>query len=236
MFGADTEQTQMSGRARDVVLVHGAWADGSSWSGVYDALVARGYRVSIVQSPLTSFAEDVAATRRVLARQEGPVILVGHSYGGAVITEAGSAANVAKLVYVSAFVPDVGESTSTFLAGGEPPPLQPSQDGFLFFDPRAFPQAFAQDLELSRSTFLATTQVPTAAAAFSSPVAQAAWHDKPSFYVVASDDRIIPPPTQRQMAQRAHAKVTELPGSHAVYISHAAEVADAIDAAARATH
>lgn len=235
MSKTDKDPSRSADGVKNVVLVHGAWADGSGWSGVHDALVERGYRVSIVQNPLTSLADDVAATQRVLARQEGRVILVGHSYGGAVITEAGGAANVAGLLYVSAFVPDAGESVSTFLAGGEPPPLQASDDGFLFFDPAVFPQAFAQDLEPSRGAFLATAQVPTAASAFSTPVKQASWRDKPCFYVVASEDRIIPPAAQRQMAQRAGAKVTELPGSHAVYISRAVEVANAIDAAARAT-
>lgn len=219
---------------KDVVLVHGAWADGSGWEGVHRALVGRGYRVSIVQNPLTSLADDVAAVNRVLARQEGPAILVGHSYGGAVITEAGNAPNVAGLVYVAAFAPDAGESVATLLGGGDGPPVKPSADGFLFFDPAIFPQAFAQDVGPERGAFLAATQVPTAAGAFETKITQAAWRTKPTSYVVATDDRIIPPPAQRMLAARANATVTEVKGSHAVYISQPNAVADAIDVAARA--
>jgi pimeloyl-ACP methyl ester carboxylesterase len=218
---------------RNIVLVHGAWADGSGWAGVYRSLSARGYNVSVVQNPLTSLADDVAAVNRVLARQDGPALLVGHSYGGAVITEAGVAANVAGLVYVAAFAPDVGESVSSLIAGGAPPPLQPSSDGFLFFDPAIFPQAFAQDLEPAQAAFLAAAQIPTAAVAFGTPVANAAWRSKPSWYVVASNDRIIPPAAQRQMATRANATITEIAGSHAVYVSQPEAVANAIAAAAR---
>lgn len=216
----------------NIVLVHGAWADGSGWEGVHRALTARGHRVSIVQNPLTSLADDVAALNRVLARQQGPVLLVGHSYGGAVITEAGGASNVAGLVYVAAFVPDVGESLMTLLAGGEQPPLQPSTDGFLFFDLAIFPQAFAQDLDPGRAAFLAASQAPTAAAAFAAPMTQAAWRSKPSFYVVSSEDRIIPPDAQRRMAGRAKTAITEIAASHAIYISQADAVADAIHRAA----
>lgn len=218
----------------NIVLVHGAWSDGAGWEGVYRVLTERGYHVTIVQNPLTSLADDVAAVQRVLARQEGRVLLVGHSYGGAVITEAGSTPEVAGLVYVAAFVPDAGESVAKLLAGGQQPPLSASKDGFLFFDPSVLPQAFAQDLPPERGAFLAASQVPTAAIAFSTPVTRAAWREKPSFYVVASDDRIIPPAAQRQMAGRAEATVTEVPGSHAVYVSQPAAVADAIDRAARA--
>lgn len=218
---------------RNVVLVHGAWADGSGWEGVHQALTARGYNVAIIQNPLTSFAADIAAVDRVLARQNGPVLLVGHSYGGAVITQAGNAASVAALVFVAAFAPDAGESVSTLLSGGAPPPLQPSADGFLFFDPAIFPQAFAQDLSADRGAFLAAAQVPTAAEVFAVPITQAAWRSKPSFYVVASEDHVIPPAAQRQMAARANATITEIAGSHAVYISQPEAVAAAIDAAAR---
>jgi pimeloyl-ACP methyl ester carboxylesterase len=230
---ADTTPTPTTASVKNVVLVHGAWADGSGWDGVYRALSERGYRVSIVQNPLTSLADDVAAVDRVLARQEGPTLLVGHSYGGAVITEAGNAKNVAGLVYVAAFAPDVGESVSTLLAGGQEPPLQPSADGFLFFNPEIFPQAFAHDLGPERGALLAAAQTPTAAAAFATPVKQAAWRDKPTTYVLASEDRIIPPAAQKQMAERAKAKVTEVRGSHAIHISQSNAVADAIDQAAR---
>jgi len=229
-----TTQAQETPAVRNIVLVHGAWADGSGWQGVYSVLTERGYRVSVVQNPLTSFADDVAAVNRVLARQDGPAILVGHSYGGAVITEAGNADNVAGLVYVTAFAPDAGESVSTLLAGGEAPPLQPSADGFLFFDPAIMPQAFAQDIDAGDAAFLAASQVPTAGAAFAAPITQAAWRSKPVWYVVATEDHIIPPAAQRQMAGRMNAQITEVAGSHAVYVSQPAAVADAIDNAARA--
>jgi pimeloyl-ACP methyl ester carboxylesterase len=219
---------------KNIVLVHGAWADGSGWQAIHDILRSRGYNPSVVQNPVTSLADDVAAVERVLARQDGPVLLVGHSYGGVVITEAGAAANVAGLVYVTAFVPDVGESVSTLIEGGAPPPLSPSKDGFLFFDPAIFPQAFAQDLPPEHGAFLAAAQLPPAGAAFGAPVSRAAWKTKRSWYVLATDDRVIPPAAQRRMAERANAAVTEVPGSHAVYISRPKAVADAIDAAARA--
>jgi pimeloyl-ACP methyl ester carboxylesterase len=220
---------------RNVALVHGAWADGSGWQGTHDILRARGYNVSVVQNPLTSLADDVAAVDRILARQDGPTLLVGHSYGGVVITEAGAAANVAGLVYIAAFVPDVGESVASLIEGGAAPPLQPSADGFLFFNPVLFPQVFAHDLPAAQGAFLAAAQLPPAGAAFDTPVSQAAWRSRRSWYVLATEDRIIPPGAQRQMATRANAVVTEVRGSHAVYISQPEAVADAIDAAARAT-
>jgi len=219
---------------KNIVLVHGAWADGSGWQGVYDTLRARGYDVSVVQNPVTSLADDVSAVHRVLARQTGPALLVGHSYGGVVITEAGDAPNVAGLVYVAAFVPDVGESVSRLIEGGAPPPIQPSADGFLFFDSNVFPHAFAQDLPAAQAAFRAATQVPPAAVAFDAPVTRAAWKSRRSWYVLATEDRIIPPAAQRGMATRAKASIAEVTGSHAVYISQPKAVADAIDAAARA--
>ncbi len=163
-------------------------------------------------------------------------MLVGHSYGGVVITEAGGASNVAGLVYVAAFAPDVGESVLGIIKGGPQPPLQPSADGFLFFDPKIFPQAFAQDLPAAQGAFLAASQAPPAGAAFAAPVTQAAWKTKPSAYVVATQDHIIPPAAQRQMAARAHATITEVDGSHAVFMSQPQAVADAIDRAAKAAH
>ena len=219
---------------RNVALVHGAWADGSGWQRTHDILRARGYNVSVVQNPLTSLADDVAAVDRVLARQDGPTLLVGHSYGGVVITEAGAAANVVGLVYVAAFVPDAGESVASLIEGGAPPPLQPSADGFLFFNPVLFPQVFAHDLPTAQGAFLAAAQLPPAGAAFGTPVSQAAWRSRRSWYVLATEDRIIPPAAQRQMATRANAAITEVRGSHAVYISQPEAVADAIDAAAHA--
>lgn len=228
--------THAQGRATgmNIVLVHGAWADGSGWQRVHDDLQARGHRVTIVQNPLTSLADDVAAVHRVLARQEGPTLLVGHSYGGAVITEAGNAANVAGLVYVAAFVPDAGESVASLTAGGPPPPLQPSKDGFLFFDLNVFPQAFAQDLPAAHGAFLAASQVPPAGVAFGTPVTTPAWKSRRSWFVLPADDRVIPPAAQEQMAQRAKAAITRVPGSHMVYLSQPQAVADAIDAAAKA--
>ncbi len=232
--GCASTQAQEPPSVRNIVLVHGAWADGSGWQGVHRALTARGYNVIIVQNPLTSLADDVAAVNRVLARQDGPVLLVGHSYGGVVITEAGGAANVAGLVYVAAFAPDVGESLLRMIEGGSPPPLEPSSDGFLFFDPAIFPQAFAQDLPAEQGAFLAAAQQPPTGAAFGAPVTQAAWKTKPSWYVVATDDHIIPPAAQRQMAGRAGSTVTEVAGSHAVFMTQPEAVANAIDQAARA--
>lgn len=227
-------QPQETPIVKNIVLVHGAWADGSGWQGVHDALTARGYKVSIVQNPLTSLADDVAAVDRVLARQDGPTLLVGHSYGGVVITEAGDAPNVAGLVYVAAFAPDAGESVMKLIEGGGQPPVQPSADGFLFFDDNIFPQAFAQDLPPAQAAFLAAAQIPPSGAAFSTPVTQPAWKTHPSWYILSIDDRIIPPAAQRQMAARAGSSVIEVAGSHAVYISQANTVADAIDTAARA--
>jgi pimeloyl-ACP methyl ester carboxylesterase len=218
----------------NIVLVHGAWTDGSGWQCVHDILGTRGYNVSVVQNPLTSLADDVAATNRVLARQEGATLLVGHSYGGAVITEAGNAAKVAGLVYVAAFVPDAGESVESLIEGESAALLQPSADGFLFFNPTLFPQLFAHDLTTAQGVFLAAAQVPPAGAAFGTKVSRAAWRTRPSWYVLATEDRVVPPGAQRQMATRANAAITEVRGSHVVYISQPQAVADAIDAAARA--
>lgn len=219
---------------KNIVLVHGAWADGSGWQGVHDLLRERGYDVSVVQNPVTALADDVAAVGRVLARQDGATLLVGHSYGGVVISEAGTAANVAGLVYVAAFVPDAGESVASLIEGGTPPPLQPSADGFLFFNPTLFPQVFAHDLPTAQGAFMAAAQLPPAAAAFGTPVSAPAWKSRRSWYVLATEDRVIPPEAQRRMATRANATITEVRGSHAVYVSQPEAVAAAIDAAARA--
>jgi pimeloyl-ACP methyl ester carboxylesterase len=232
---AGAQQPLEKAKVKNVVLVHGAWADGSGWHRVHDLLRARGYAVSIVQNPLTSLAADVAAVQRVLARQNGPALLVGHSYGGVVITEAGNAPNVAGLVYVAAFVPDAGESVASMLEGGAPPPVQPSADGYLFFDAAVFPQAFAQDLPPAQAAFLAAAQIPPAAAAFEAKVSQPAWKTHGSWYVLSTEDRIIPPPAQRQMAGRAKASIKEVRASHASYISQPEAVAEAIDQAARAS-
>jgi pimeloyl-ACP methyl ester carboxylesterase len=219
--------------AKNVVLVHGAWADGTGWRGVYDALVARGFKVSIAQIPLTSFADDIAATKRVLARQDGPTVLVGHSYGGAVISEAGNADNVTALVYVAAFMPDAGESLGKLTEGGGPPPVQPSADGFLFFDPAIMPAAFAGDLPPADGAFVAASQVPIAAAIFATPVTTPAWKTKPVWQVVSKDDRIIPPDAQRAWGVRAKATAVEVAGSHVVFMSQPAAVSDVIETAAK---
>jgi pimeloyl-ACP methyl ester carboxylesterase len=232
VLGVPAAQAQ-GAAVKNVVLVHGAWADGSGWQAVHKILRGRGYKVSIVQNPLTSLQEDVAATNRVLERQDGPAILVGHSYGGVVITEAGGAANVAGLVYVAAFVPDAGESLLGMIKGGPQPPVQPSKDGFLFFDPAIFPAAFAGDLGKEAGAFLADSQVAVAVAAFGAPVTRAAWKSKPSWVLVTTDDHIIPPAAQTLWAKRAGATVTLVKASHAVFMSQPAAVADLIETAAK---
>lgn len=218
---------------KNIILVHGAWADGSGWQHIFHLLRARGYNVSVVQNPLTSLADDVAAVNRILARLDGATLLVGHSYGGVVITEAGNAPNVAGLVYVAAFVPDAGESVATLTASDASPPLQPSTDGFLFFNPTIFPQVFAHDLPAEQGAFLAAAQIPPAGATFGRSVSRAAWRNRRSWYVLSTEDRVIPAAAQRRMATRANAEITEVRASHAVYISQPEAVADAIDAAAR---
>ncbi len=221
---------------RNVVLVHGAFADGSGWRGVYDELTGRGYRVTIVQNPLTSLEDDVNATRRVLARQEGPTILVGHSYGGSVITEAGVDPNVAGLVYVSAFAPDVGESTGDQLAEIPPPPefvIEPGPDGFGFINLEKFRDGFAADVSEADAAFLRDSQVPINMANFATPVTQAAWRTRPSWAVVATQDRAIDPRLLRQMAERINAQIVEVEASHVPFITRHREVADVIDQAAR---
>ena len=221
----------------NVVLVHGGFVDGSGWEGVYDLLKQDGFNVSVVQNPTLSLADDVAATRRVLDKQDGPTILVGHSYGGVVITEAGTHDNVAGLVYIAAFAPDQGESVNTLIADPPPgapvPPILPPQDGFLFLDREKFAASFAADLPAELAAFMADSQVPWGVDALDGTVTEPAWRSKPSWYLVATDDRMIPPPAQRAMSERAGATVTETPGSHAVYVSNPAAVASLIAQAAR---
>lgn len=221
---------------RNIVLVHGAFADGSGWRGVYDELTSRGYRVSIVQNPLTSFADDVNATRRVLARQEGPSILVGHSYGGSVITEAGADQKVAGLVYVSALAPDVGESTGDQFAEIPAPPefvIEPGADGFGFVNMELFKAGFADDASDADAAFLRDAQVPINMAIFGAKLTQAAWRAKPSWFVVATQDRAIDPRLLRQQAARIGAEITEVEASHVPFLTKPQEVAGVIDAAAR---
>ncbi|WP_406331579.1 alpha/beta fold hydrolase [Streptomyces sp. NBC_00203] len=224
--------------ARNVVLVHGGFVDGSGWKGVYDLLRADGYNVGVVQNPTLSLEGDVAATRRILDAQDGPTVLVGHSYGGAVISEAGNHEKVTALVYVAAFVPDKDESVSTLIADPPPgapvPPILAPVGGFLFLDREKFAASFAGDLPSDEARFLADSQVPWGVDALGGTVTQPAWRAKPSFYLVAADDRMIPPPAQRAMAERAGATVAETGGSHAVYVSKPGEVVAIVKKAASA--
>jgi pimeloyl-ACP methyl ester carboxylesterase len=222
--------------ARNIVLVHGAFADGAGWRGVYDILTARGYRVSLVQNPLTSLADDVAATRRVLARQDGPTVLVGHSWGGTVITEAGVDPKVSGLVYVSALAPDAGEDTAQLYQGHTTPPefvIDPQSDGFGFLSLEQFKAGFAADLSDADAAFLRDSQVPIALSAFATKLTQAAWRTKPSWAVIATDDRAFDQKMLFGMANRIGADITTVAASHALYISQAQVVADVIDRAAQ---
>lgn len=222
---------------RNIVLVHGGFVDGSGWQGVYDHLSADGYKVAVVQNPTLSLAGDVAATRQVLDGLDGPAVLVGHSYGGVVITEAGSHPNVAALAYIAAFAPDKGESVSSLIADPPPgapvPPILPPQDGFLFLDRDRFAASFAADVPEKLAAFMADSQVPWGVEALEGAVSEPAWQTKPSWYLVATDDRMIPPPAQRAMSERTGATVSETPGSHAVYVSRPAVVAAVIAQAAQ---
>ncbi len=224
----------------NVVLVHGAWADGSGWEGVYRSLRKENFPVSVVQNPTISLSDDVLATRRVLAQQNGPVILVGHSYGGAVITEAGNDPKVVGLVYIAGWIPDQGESVSSLIddliKSGPPgpvPPILPPQDGFLLLDKAKFPDSFAGDVERERAEFMADAQVPWGLAAVGESISEPAWKSKPSWSLVASEDRMIPPAAQRFMSERAGATVVEVAGSHAVFVSQPEAVAKLIILAAR---
>ncbi|GGM62232.1 alpha/beta fold hydrolase [Dactylosporangium sucinum] len=223
--------------ATNVVLVHGGFVDGSGWQPVYDLLRQDGYRVSVVQNPTLSLQGDAEATRMILDRQDGPTVLVGHSYGGAVISEAGTHPNVTALVYIAAFAPDKGESVNTLIADPPPgapvPPILPPVDGFLFLDRDKFHASFAGDLPADQAQFLADAQVPWGVDALAGAVNEPAWRSKPSWYLVATDDRMIPPPAQRAMSERAGSTVVEVAGSHAIYVSQPAAVADLIKQAAR---
>ena len=227
-------------RIRNIVLVHGAWADGSGWKGVYDIVSKDGFNVSIVQEPETSFKEDVAATKRVLAQQDGPCILVAHSYGGAVITEAGTDPSVVGLVYIAAHMPDAGENEaddgrrfpSDLSKSGA---IKKTPDGFTYLDLAQFHEYFAADLSAEQVAFMARSQVLNAADNFKAVITKAAWRNKPSWMLVAAKDRTINPDLERWYANRAHSHTVEVAGaSHAVYVSHPKEVADVIESAARA--
>ena len=222
---------------RNIVLVHGGFVDGSGWQGVYNLLRADGFNVSVVQNQTLSLDSDVETTHNVLDQQDGPAILVGHSYGGVVISEAGSYDRVAGLVYIAAFVPDAGESVNALIADPPPgapvPPILPPQDGFLFLDRGKFADSFAADVPAELAAFMSDSQVPWGVEALNGAVSEPAWRSKPSWYLVATDDRMIPPPAQRAMSERAGSTVTEAPGSHSIYISQPQAVAGLIAQAAR---
>ena len=222
--------------AGNVVLVHGGFVDGSGWQGVHGLLRKDGYSVSIVQNPTLSLEGDVAATNRVIDAQSDPVILVGHSYGGAVITEAGNHPDVAGLVYIAAFAPDKGESVNTLIADPPPdapvPPILPPQDGFLFLDREKFAASFAADLDADQAAFMADSQVPWGVDALGGTISEPAWRTKPSWYLIATEDRMIPPPAQREMSGRAGSTVVEAAGSHSIYVSQPAAVVEVIEKAA----
>jgi pimeloyl-ACP methyl ester carboxylesterase len=225
------------GTVKNIVLVHGANTDGSGWRGVYDILTKDGFHVSVVQQHLTRLADDVAATKRVIDQQDGPVILVGQSYGGTVITVAGADPKVRALVYVAALQPDVGETTNKLAASmpGTVPSsdFKPTKDGFIFVDPAKFAADVAADLPRAQAEFMANSQMPIAAAAFDAPVTVAAWRDKPSYGIIATADRALNPKLARWMYRRSGAHITKINGSHLVYISHPGAVADVIERAAR---
>lgn len=222
----------MNSTPGNVILVHGAFVDGSGWRGVYDQLAADGYHVQVVQNTTQSLDEDVAATKQAMDGLEGPVVLVGHSYGGVVITESGTDDRVAALVYVAAFAPDTGESVNTLIANPAPgapvPPILPPRDGSLFLDRDSFPASFAADLPSADATFMADSQVPWGVDALAGAVSEPAWRTKPSWYLVATEDQMIPPPAQRAMSERAGSTVVEVSGSHSIYVSQPSAVADLI--------
>jgi len=239
MYGAGKElmaQTHTSQVVKNIVLVHGGLVDGSGWKDVYKALKKDGYTVAIIQIPTISLADDVAVTKRAIATLSGPVILVGHSYGGVVITEAGNDPKVAGLVYVTAFAPDKGESAASLIKnapqGAPVPPILPPQDGYLFLDKTKFPAAFAADVSPDVASFMADSQVPWGVEALSGAITQPAWRTKPSWYLVTTEDKMIPPDAQRAMSKRAGSTVVEVKSSHAVYVSHPQVVAHLIEQAA----
>ena len=225
-----------SAMTKNVVLVHGGFVDGSGWEDVYQILKKDGYKVSIVQNPTLSLADDVAATKRIIAMQDGPVILVGHSYGGVVITEAGNDPKVERLVYIAAFAPDKGESVEALIKDPPPeapvPPILPPQDGFLFLDKEKFHDSFAADVDSKLASFMADSQVPWGLEALSGTISEAAWRHKPSWYLIATEDKMIPPAAQQFMSKRAGATVAESRGSHAIYVSQPRAVASLIERAA----
>ena len=230
-------QTGTSSAVKNIVLVHGGFVDGSGWQGVYKALKKNGYVVTIVQNPTFSLADDVAVTKRALATQDGPVILVGHSYGGVVVTEAGNDPRVAGLVYIAAFAPDKGESVAALIKDPPPgapvPPILPPQDGYLFLDKTKFAASFAADVSPDVAEFMSDSQVPWGVEALSGAISHPAWRTKPSWYLVSTEDKMIPPDAQRAMSKRAGSTVIEVKGSHSVYVSQPQAVASLIEKAAQ---
>lgn len=230
------KSNQQTKGGKTIVLVHGGFVDGSGWAGVYNLLKNQGFNVLVVQNATKSLADDVATTNAAIERANGEVVLVGHSYGGVVITEAGSHPKVSSLVYVTAFAPDKGESVSSLIANPPPgapvPPILSPKDGYLFLDRAKFAESFAADVEEDLASFMGDSQVPWGVDALAGAVTEPAWKSKPSFYLVATEDKMIPPPAQRAMAGRAKAQVTEVPGSHAIYVSKPVEVAEIIKQAA----
>jgi len=232
-LAVNTDHTEI----KNIVLVHGGFVDGSGWASVYRGLRKTGYTVTIVQNPTTSLTDDVAAVKLAIAQHSGPVILVGHSYGGVVISEAGTDPKVKGLVYIAAFAPDRGESVQSLIANPPPgapvPPIMPPQNGFLFLDRAKFADSFAADVAPEEAAFMADSQVPWGVNALAGAVTEPAWKSRPSWYLVATDDRMIPPPAQHQMAKRAGATVAETQGSHAVYVSQPQAVVRLIEQAAK---
>src|SRR6478736_4082054 len=226
----------MTQSTKNIVLVHGGFVDGSGWESVYSLLKKDGYNVAIVQNPTISLAGDVAATKLVIDEQDGPVILVGHSYGGAVITEAGTDPKVAALVYITAFAPAKGESVNSLIKDPPPdapvPPILPPKDGYLFLDKTKFAASFAGDVDAEKAAFMADAQVPWGIQALAGEISDPAWKSKPSWYLLVTEDRMIPPPAQRFMSERAGSTVVEVAGSHAIYVSQPAPVAELIEKAA----
>lgn len=233
---AGYSQTKETHMVKNVVLVHGGFVDGSGWNSVYQILTRKGYNVTVVQNPTISLTDDVAVTRRAIDAVGGPVILVGHSYGGAVISQAGTDPNVVGLVYITAFALDNGESVGALIKSAPPgapaPPILPPQDGFLLLDRDKFPAAFAGDVKLDEAKFMAASQVPWGLDALNGVVTNTAWKTKPSWYMVTTDDLMIPPDAQRFMAKRAGATVVEIKASHSVFLSHPDAVAALIEEAA----
>ncbi|MES0207349.1 alpha/beta hydrolase [Mesorhizobium sp. LNHC209A00] len=235
LVGSANSAELPKGAAHNIVLVHGAFVDQTSWQPVADILTKKGYNVTLVENPLTSLSADVDATKQALAKQDGRTVLVGHSWGGVVITEAGNDSKVSALVYVSAFAPDVGESLASLAKAGPPTEggnaIRPDANGNLFIEPRVFPSAVAADLPPEIAAHLANSQLPLNHVAFEAPVDIAAWHDKPTFYVITTKDKVIAPEAQKSFATRMKAQTTQVAGSHASLVVHAKQVAEVIEKA-----